>query len=76
MEQVSIHTKIQRIKRHKDLRTQSEFRKLKRVQKVGQSSESEKKFRRLDRVQKVVHDEHQEPSPEIHEPNEEHARFM
>jgi len=29
----------------------------------------------LDRVQKVVHDEHQEPSLEIHEPNEEHARF-
>jgi len=21
------------------------------------------------------YDEHQEPSPEIHEPNEEHARF-
>ena len=34
-----IHTKIQRIKGHKDLITQSEFRKLKRVQKVGQSSE-------------------------------------
>jgi len=29
----------------------------------------------LDRVQKVVHDEHQEPSPEIHEQNEEHTRF-
>jgi len=29
----------------------------------------------LDRVQKVVHDEHQKPSEEIHEPNEEHARF-
>jgi len=29
----------------------------------------------LDRVQKIVHNEHQEPSPEIHEPNEEHARF-
>jgi len=52
-----IHTKIQRIKGHKDLRTQLKFRKLKIVQKV-------------------VHDEHQEPSPEIHEPNEEHARFM
>jgi len=29
----------------------------------------------LDRVQKVVHDEHQEPSLEIHEPNEEDAKF-